>query len=325
LHGQRSLQQLIAYFDRPGPAVPVDSTLGVFSVARHTEMPGPSMPIDSQILGLPPMPAQFLPSPPLPPESPPSQRISDDAEAAPDVSFAVNQRQAWDTATAAAVGSEQQPSLELERKAHGTDKSVADARGQEAPSQQLFEPVFPAPPRAAPWWEATQRRHSIAAPTASKTMGGAAATQRRHSVAAPTASKTMGDAAFSHDGLSGGLGNLQRSQSIFDLPEPGLALFAQNGSVPTPVRQVLQPPRGLDLEKISAGLLPPRGLLNPFMGSATPQAACWLGVDHSSMRHVSSMAMPSCASQGSATPTPYFGSFSMAQHGVIDYRLTAMQ
>merc|ERR1712156_197007 len=100
-----------------------------------------------------------------------------------------------------------------------------------------------------------------------------------------------GGADFSHHGLSVGPGDLQRSQSIFDLPDPGLSLFAHNGSIPTPVRHVLQPPRGLNLEKIGAGLLPPGGLLNPFMGSATtPQAAYRPGVDYSSMRHVTSMA-----------------------------------
>jgi hypothetical protein len=233
------------------------------------------------------------------------ERISDDAEAAPDaVSFAINQQRAWDTATDTSVGSEQQLLLELDCKADGVGKTLADARVQKASPQQPFQPMLPAPPREAPWWQATQRRHSIAAPTAPMTIDGA---------------------AFSHHGLKGGLGNLQRSQSIFDLPEPGLALFAQNGSVPTPVRGVLQPPRGLDLEKISAGLLPPRDLLNPFMGPATSQAACWPRVDNSSMRHVTSMATPRCALQGSTTPPPYFSSFSIAQHGAVDYRVMAMQ
>jgi len=299
LQGRRSLQQPIEYYDRAGPAVPVDSTLGGFS------LPVTSAPDDSEMPGLPPLPAPVLPPPPPPPESPPSQRTTLDVEAAPDVvSFAVNQAKVGDIATATSVGSKQQLLLELDPKADVADNSVADDRGQEASSQQFFAPVLPAPAREAPSWQATQRRHSIAAPTASRTMGGA---------------------DFNHHGFSVGPGNLQRSQSIFDLPEPGLALFGQNGSLPTPVGRVLQPPRGLDLENISAGLLPPRGLLNPFMGHATPQARGWPGMDYSSMRHVTPMATPGCALQGSMTPPAYIGSVSMAQRSSVEYRRMAVQ
>jgi len=232
-----------------GPNVPVDSTLGRVAVVRFNDMPGPSTPTDSEIFGLPPLPPPLLP----PPELSASKRTSDDAEVAPDaISSAVNQPRAWDIAAATAV---------KDRKAYEAGKSVANARGQKAVSPQLFEPMLPAPPREAAWWQATQRRHSIAAPTASKTMGGA---------------------AISHHGLYGGLGNLQRSQSIFDLPEPGLPLFAQNGSLTSPVSCVLPPPRGLELEKIRANLL---------------------------------LAMQRCALQDSTTPPSHFGPFNMAQHG----------
>jgi len=327
LHGRRSLQQLIQYYDRPEPAVPVDSTLGGFSVARHTEMQGPLTPVDSEILGLPPLPAPPLPPPP-PPESPPLQGTTLDAETAPDFSFAVNQAQAWDTATATVLGSEQQSLLELDPKADVADKSAADALGQEASSQQFFEPVLPAPPREAPWWQETQRRHSIAAPAVSKKMGGADFSHHGLSIGPGNVQRSQSIFDLpepGHHGLGIGPGNVQRSQSIFDLPELGLAPFAQNGSVPNTVRRVLQPPRGLDLEKISAGLLPPRGLLNPFTGLATPQAACWPGADYSSMRHATSMATPRCALQGSMTPPPYSGSFSMAQRSSVEYRRMAMK
>jgi len=352
LHGRCSLQQLIEYYDRPGPAVPVDSTLGGFSRVRHTEMPGASVPVDSEIIGLPLLPAPVLPPPPLSPELPPSQRTTLDAEVAPDVSLAVNQAQAWDTATATAVGFEQQLLLELDPKADVADKSVADARGQDALSQQLSVSVLPALSREAFSWQATQRRHSIAAPTTSKTMGGADSAAKEFP-RLPLALRSspsycprqqqpsqpglqpqpqqhaqlpnkQHQGSGQEQGFSVGPGNLQRSQSIFDLPEPGLALFAQN-SVPTPMRHALQPPRGLDLEKISAGLLPPRGLLNPYMGPATPQAGCWPGVDYSSMRHVNSMATPGCSVQGSMTPPPYFGLFSMAQRSSVEYRRMAVQ
>jgi len=301
LHGRRSLQQLIQYFDRPGPAVPVDSTLGGFSVVRHSDTLEPSTPVHSEILDPAPLPAPLLPPPP-----PPLQRVADGLEVSPgSVSFAVDQPQVWDiVALATDVGTEQQLLMELDRKAERAGRSFTDSSSREVSSQQRVEPVLPAPPREAPWWQATQRRHSIAAPTASKTVGGS---------------------AFSHHCLGGGLGNLQRSQSIFDLPEPGLALFAPNGSVTPPVRAVLQPPRGLDLEKISAGLHPPHGLLNPFMGPPPSQAARWPSVDYSSTTPRTSLANPGCALQGSMMSPSYFGSFSMAQHGTVDYRRMAMQ
>jgi len=336
---------LIEYYDRPGPAVPVDSTRGGLSLARHTEMPGTVAPVDSEILGQPPL---------LPPVLPPPPPAPCDAEAAPNVvCFAVHQAQAWDAAIATAVVSEPQLLLELDPKADIADKSVADASGQEASSQQLSAPVLPALPREAPSWQATQRRHSIAAPTASKTMGGADSAADEfprlppafHSSPSycprlqqpsqpelqlqpqqhPQLPNKQHQGLGQEQGFSVGPGNLQRSQSIFDFPEPGLALFAQNGSVPTPMRRALQPPRGLDLEKISAGLLPPRGLLNSFMGPATPQAGCWPEMDYSSMRHLNSMATPRCALQGSTTPPPYFGSFSMAQRTSIEYRRMAVK
>jgi len=147
----------------------------------------------------------------------------------------------------------QQLLLELNPKADVADKNIADARGQEALPQQFFEPVLTAPPREAPWWQATQRRHSIAAPATSKTAGsadfshlqrsqsisdlpepGLSLFAQNGSIAAPATSKTTGSADFSHHGLSVGLGNLQRSQSIFDLPEPGLSLFAQNSNIAAP-------------------------------------------------------------------------------------------